>query len=105
MKRNSVSLYSRNDKSFSERFAPIVASLRKLDHEAVLDGEVVVLDEQGRSQYQLLQNYQKTGAGRLRYQVFDLLYLDGRDLRDLPLRRRKELLTEVRPRLTGRSGQ
>jgi hypothetical protein len=60
-----------------------------------LDGEVVVLDEAGRSQFQLLQNYRKTGAGRLMYCVFDLLFQDGRDLRDEPLRVRKQLLTSI----------
>src|SRR5439155_8887069 len=48
-----------------------------------------------RSHFQLLQNHQKTGEGHLNYYVFDLLYLDGRDLRGLPLRRRKELLAQV----------
>lgn len=90
-----VRLYSRNHKSFKQRFAPIVESLRKLGHRAVLDGEIVVLDDRGRSHFQLLQNYQKTGRGSLHYYVFDLLHLDGRDLRGLPLLRRKELLAEV----------
>lgn len=90
-----VSLYSRNHKSFEHKFTPIVESLRGLAHEAVLDGEVVVIDEQGRSDFQLLQNYQTTGVGRLRYYVFDLLYLDGRDLRGLPLGERKALLGKV----------
>ncbi len=92
---DGVSLYSRNHKSFKERFAPLVQALSGLGHQAVLDGEIVVLDEAGRSQFQLLQNYQKTGQGALRYCVFDLLYLDGQDLRDWPLVRRKALLTEV----------
>jgi bifunctional non-homologous end joining protein LigD len=90
-----VALYSRNHQSFAERFAPLVQSLRKLGHDAVLDGEVVVVDERGRASFQLLQNYQKAGQGQLRYYVFDLLSLDGRDLRRLPLRRRKELLGKV----------
>jgi bifunctional non-homologous end joining protein LigD len=90
-----VSLYSRNHKSFADRFAPLVEALRDFGHTAVLDGEIVVVDPQGRSRFQLLQNYQKTGTGQLRYYVFDLLYLDGRDLRSLPLRQRKELLTQI----------
>ncbi len=93
--RDGVAFYSRNHKSFEQRFAPIVESLRGLGHEAVLDGEVVVLDDGGRSRFQLLQNYQKTGEGRLRYCVFDLLHLDGQDLRRLPLRRRQGLLAKV----------
>jgi bifunctional non-homologous end joining protein LigD len=90
-----VSFYSRNHKSFEHRFAPLVESLRGLGRQAVLDGEVVVVDEAGRSHFQLLQNYQKTGEGRLRYYVFDLLHLDGRDLRGLPLLRRKEMLRTI----------
>jgi bifunctional non-homologous end joining protein LigD len=90
--KNGVSFYSRNSKSFEQRFAPIVESLRELGHEAVLDGEVVVVDSRGRSNFQLLQNYQRTGEGDLRYYAFDVLHLDGYDLRPLPLHRRKELL-------------
>ena len=90
-----VRLYSRNHKSFEQKFAPIVESLRDVGRRAVLDGEIVVLDDRGRSHFQLLQNYQKTGEGSLHYYVFDILHLDGRDLRGLPLRRRKELLAEV----------
>lgn len=90
-----VRLYSRNQKSYATKFAALVRSLETLPHEAVLDGEVVVLDAQGRSHFQLLQNYQKTRSGQLVYYVFDLLYLDGHDLRGLPLVRRKEILAQV----------
>jgi bifunctional non-homologous end joining protein LigD len=90
-----VALYSRNHQPYEHRFAPVVESLRRLGHRAVLDGEIVVVDGKGRSQFQLLQNYQTTGKGTLLYYVFDLLYLDGRDLRRLPLRRRKVLLQQI----------
>jgi bifunctional non-homologous end joining protein LigD len=90
--RGQVRLYSRNKLSFANRFAPIVDSLQHLGHQAILDGEVVVLDQSGKPQFQLLQGYQKTGTGTLVYEVFDLLYLDGHDLRKLALRRRKEIL-------------
>ena len=93
--RGPVRLYSRNLQPFEERFALIGRSLHRLTREAVLDGEVVVVDRHGRAQFQLLQNYQKTRKGRLLYYVFDLLYLDGRDLRGLPLTRRKELLRKM----------
>jgi bifunctional non-homologous end joining protein LigD len=95
----SALLYSRNHNSYEERFRPVVESLRRLGHRAVLDGEVVVVDAAGKPQFQLLQNYQKTGRGRLVYYVFDLLYLDGHDLRGLPLKRRKEILQQVLPDL------
>jgi bifunctional non-homologous end joining protein LigD len=93
--RRGVRLYSRNHKAFEDRYEPVVRSLEQLGHEAVLDGEVVVLDESGKPRFQLLQNYQKTGAGSLVYYVFDLLYLDGHDLRGLALGRRKELLAQI----------
>jgi bifunctional non-homologous end joining protein LigD len=90
-----VRLYSRNLLSFENRFPPLIGSLQKLGHDAVLDGEVVVLDAQGKPSFELLQNYQKTGQGHLLYYVFDVLYLDGHDLQNLPLKRRKELLELV----------
>jgi bifunctional non-homologous end joining protein LigD len=92
---DGVRLYSRNQISLAERFGPIVRALERLGHEAVIDGEVVVVDPTGVGRFQLLQNYQKTGKGALLYYVFDLLYLDGHDLRSLPLLRRKELLARV----------
>jgi bifunctional non-homologous end joining protein LigD len=96
---DKVRLYSRNHTSFESKFAPIVASLKQLGHDAVLDGEVVAVDAEGRGQFQLLQNYQKTGRGNLVYYVFDLLYLDGRDVRSLPLLERKNLLRDMLPDL------
>ncbi len=90
-----VNLYSRNGISFEQRFHPIVEALGRFEHEAILDGEIVVLDREGRSRFQLLQNYQKTGQGDLRYFVFDLLRLDGHDLKRLPLKDRKELLHKL----------
>jgi bifunctional non-homologous end joining protein LigD len=90
-----VKLYSRNHKGFEKRFGPVIDSLKGLGHDAVLDGEVVAVDNAGRSQFQLLQNYQKTGRGNLVYYVFDQLYLDGEDVRQLPLLRRKEMLANL----------
>jgi bifunctional non-homologous end joining protein LigD len=94
-----VRLYSRNLISFEDRYTPVVESLRALGHEAVLDGEIVVVDAKGRPGFQLLQTYQKSGKGNILYYVFDLLYLDGEDLRNQPLSRRKELLQEMLPEL------
>jgi bifunctional non-homologous end joining protein LigD len=92
-----VRLYSRNQLSFNERYPAIVADLKKLGHAAVLDGEVVTVDEQGRAQFQWLQEYGKGKRGTLLYYVFDLLYFDGHDLRRLPTRRRKEILAQIVP--------
>jgi bifunctional non-homologous end joining protein LigD len=76
---------------------PITDALRKFSFEAVLDGEIVVVDDRGHPDFQLLQNYQKTGSGHLLYYVFDLLYFQGHDLTSLPLLRRKELLKKILP--------
>src|SRR5262245_36544908 len=90
-----VRLYSRYGQSFVERYVPIIEALKSLPRDAVVDGEVVVFDEQGRSRFQLLQNYQKTRRGRLVYVVFDLLHLDGHDLTALPLLQRKRVLQQL----------
>jgi bifunctional non-homologous end joining protein LigD len=92
-----VSLYSRNRISLHQKFSPIMDSLRKFRFEAILDGEIVVVDDQGHPDFQMLQYYQKSGSGHLLYYVFDLLYFQGHDLMNLPLLRRKELLKEVLP--------
>lgn len=92
-----VSLYSRNRISLHQKFSPIMDSLRKFRFEAILDGEIVVVDDQGHPDFQMLQGYPKSGSGHLLYYVFDLLYFQGHDLTNLPLLRRKELLKEMLP--------
>lgn len=90
-------LYSRNGISFEEKFYPVVESLRKFRFDAVLDGEIVVVDDLGIPDFQLLQHYRKSENGHLLYYVFDLLYFQGHDLTNLPLLRRKELLKKILP--------
>ncbi len=92
-----VSLYTRNRISLDKKFFPVADSLQKFRFEAVFDGEIVVVDDQGLPDFQMLQNYQKSGSGHLRYYVFDLLFFRGHDLTNLPLVRRKELLKEILP--------
>ncbi len=93
----AVRLYSRNGISFNRKFSPIAEALRKCEFDAILDGEIVVVDDRGYPDFQMLQDYGKTGGGHLLYYVFDLLYLAGHDLTNLPLLRRKELLKEILP--------
>lgn len=87
-----VDLYSRNQLSFTDNFKPIAEELEQIDHTVVLDGEVVVENDAGKADFQLLQNYMKTGMGNLKYYVFDLLNLDGNQTTELSLLERKELL-------------
>lgn len=91
-----VSVCSRNQRSFNGRFPQIVEALQKLKVKtAILDGEIVVVDDLGRSRFQLIQNFQKTQKGNLFYYLFDILYLNGRDLRPLPLIERKQILQKL----------
>ncbi|HEX9079675.1 MAG TPA: non-homologous end-joining DNA ligase [Desulfuromonadaceae bacterium] len=92
-----VALYSRNLLPLEHRFPPIVAALRECRFDALLDGEVVAVDEEGRPEFQLLQNYGRSGRGHLLYYVFDILHLQGHDLTALPLLRRKDILKRILP--------
>jgi bifunctional non-homologous end joining protein LigD len=64
----------------------------------VLDGEVVVVDDKGRPDFQLLQDFRRARSGHLLYYVFDILWLNGRDLTGLPLLERKDLLKRILPK-------
>jgi bifunctional non-homologous end joining protein LigD len=89
-------LYTRSGQDWTGKFASVAAPLRALKiGSALLDGEIVALDEKGRSSFQRLQNALKEGRIPLTYYVFDILELDGRDLRDAPLVRRKEILKDL----------
>jgi bifunctional non-homologous end joining protein LigD len=97
LRAGEVALSSRNLLPLNEKFFPIVEELQKFDFEAVLDGEIVVVDEEGQPDFERLQNYRKSGRGHLLYYVFDLLHWQGHDLTGLPLLRRKELLKKILP--------
>ena len=93
----AVELRSRNAQDWTERYAPIADELAALPvTSAVLDGEVVVQRPDGTSDFGALQADLGDGrTDRLRYVVFDLPYLDGRDLTGVPLHHRKALLAEL----------
>lgn len=97
LRDGEVSLYSRNQIPLHRKFPPIVEALRRCGFEAVLDGEIVVVDERGHPDFQLLQDYRESRNGHLLYYIFDLLYFQGHDLTGLPLLTRKELLKRVLP--------
>ena len=89
-------LYTRSGQDWTEKFASIAAPLCELKvGSALLDGEIVALDDEGRSSFSLLQHGLKEGRIPLTYYVFDILELDGRDVRDEPLKRRKEILRRL----------
>ena len=90
-------LLTRKGLDWSNSFPKLLAALEEIPVEsAILDGEVVAQDESGRGHFQLLQNSLKSkDDGNLSYYVFDLLYLNGVDLRSLPFLERKRLLNEL----------
>ncbi len=95
IKNKTIELRSRNQKSLNSKFPSIAAALKKLPGEMVLDGEIVVLDKKGKSNFQLLQNYQRKPEGALYYCIFDVLSYKGKDLTGMPLIQRKALLKKI----------
>jgi len=90
-------IYSRNDKEWTANFPSIahVASRLAVDS-AWLDGEVVTLDAKGRTSFQALQKVlSENEEGSLSYFVFDIPYLNGYDLRQVPLLERKKVLGRI----------
>jgi bifunctional non-homologous end joining protein LigD len=92
-----VSLFSRNQNDLSARFPDIVEAIKNLPaRECVIDGEVVALDDTGRSSFQLLQAHEMEGRkSPIYFYAFDLLQLDGKSLIGLPLEARKNVLEKL----------
>src|SRR5262245_33718262 len=92
-----VSLLSRNQNDLSARFPEIIDAVKNLPtDECVVDGEVVALDEDGRSSFQLLQAREMEGRkSPVYFYAFDLLQLDGKSLVSLPLQARKDVLEKL----------
>jgi bifunctional non-homologous end joining protein LigD len=107
VQHGEVRLRGRRGRDESARYPEVRDALRTALRatEAVVDGEIVALDEEGRPSFERLQRrINVTGARQIEraaaevpasLAAFDLVYLDGHDLRDLPLRLRKRLLRDV----------
>lgn len=92
---SEVRLISRNNRELSPKFPGVISALRKLPcDQLLLDGELVALDDKGRSSFQLLQGGGDVSAASagLFFYVFDILNVSGRDTTGLPLMKRKALL-------------
>ncbi|TSJ44486.1 DNA ligase D [Mucilaginibacter corticis] len=89
-------LISRNNLPF-DQFTPVNHQLGKWNINAVLDGEIVALNDKGNANFGALQNWRNTKSAKLVYYVFDILWYDGKDLTGLPLNERKEILKAVIP--------
>jgi bifunctional non-homologous end joining protein LigD len=97
LERGKVRLLTRKRQDWTNRFKPVAAAVAVLAADtALLDGEIVVEDDKGASNFSLLQTDLKDGrSDRFVYYVFDLLYLDGRDLTAEPLLTRKVALERL----------
>ena len=95
--QSKVNLISRNENELHSRFPEIAEAVKQLPaNECVIDGEVVALDEEGRSSFQLLQSMEMEGhKAPICYYVFDLLQLNGTSLIKLPLAQRKQVLSKL----------
>ena len=95
--RGNVQFWSRNGKDWTERFPNVVKAVKSLPvKSAILDGEIVVVDSQGRASFQELQRSMgRSITTGFVFEMFDLIYLDGFNLTKVPLRQRKVLLQKL----------
>ncbi|MEO6070955.1 MAG: DNA ligase D [Chitinophagaceae bacterium] len=90
-------LLSRNNLSFNLKFEPVYTAINNWQINAVVDGEIVVVNEHGAADFEALQGWHKEQKGTILYYVFDLLWLDGIDLQSEPLVKRQEILRSLIP--------
>ncbi len=98
IENGKAKLFTRNNLDYSQKFEEVTEQMKTFfaNHSLVLDGEMIVADSQGRSDFGLLQSYIKNPDDKnLTYMVFDLLALDGKDLRKTPILERKKILKKL----------
>jgi DNA ligase D-like protein (predicted ligase) len=95
--KGEVTLYSRRGNVLNRKFHYIATALEKLPDNTVLDGELVALDEKGKSDFGLLQNF-RSAESKIHYYVFDILVSKGKDVSQLTLDDRRALFSKVIPR-------
>ena len=96
VRRGTALAYTRNGHDWSERYRGIITAARKLPcRTAILDGEVIVQDARGISDFGALQAALRSEPASLIFYVFDVLHLDGKDLREIPLTERRVKLQRL----------
>ena len=97
LQNGKVTLYTRSGQDWTTKYSAIANSLEKLHvTDTILDGEIVALDQYGKSNFQALQLAMKSKKqSHLKYYVFDLLEMNGSDLREKPLIERKKELKHI----------
>lgn len=91
---SKVTLYSRRGNDLTKRFDYIAAALESLPDETAIDGELVALDEQGKPNFNLLQNF-RSSASHIVFYAFDILFHRGEDVMQLPLSNRRAILAKA----------
>ncbi|MEO3407605.1 DNA ligase D [Mucilaginibacter sp. CAU 1740] len=97
IQKDEVSLISRNNLPF-EKYYPINDALKKWGMNAVLDGELLVLNDKGLSDFGAMQNWRSEADGNLVFYIFDILWYEGKNLMSLPLSLRQAILQSILPR-------
>jgi bifunctional non-homologous end joining protein LigD len=97
VEEGKAELKSRNNLSFRKKYPRLVEALKGWPVNAVVDGEVVILSEDGKADFAALQHWDEQKGGNLLYYVFDLLWLEGIDLQKEPLSTRREILKKILP--------
>lgn len=92
-----VDLRSRNNLSFKKKYPELIETLEDWPVNAIVDGEVVILSEDGKADFGALQNWDRLKEGELLYYAFDLLWIEGIDLTKEPLSIRREVLKKILP--------
>lgn len=91
-------LKSRNDKTFDEKFYPVLEAIKKWNINAIVDGEIVMVNEEGLPTFGGLQNWRSEADGQLTYNVFDIMWFNGKNLTDMPLIERRKILEKNIPK-------
>ncbi|WP_316829603.1 DNA ligase D [Pedobacter aquatilis] len=97
LNKGTVDLLSRNNKSFNDKFYPIYDLIKHWKMNAVFDGEILVLNDKGVSNFGALQNWRSEADGDLVFYVFDLLWYEGKSLLNVPLHQRQAILEQILP--------
>jgi bifunctional non-homologous end joining protein LigD len=95
---NDILLYSRNGLNFLPTYPIVADQLKNIKEDVIIDGEIVVLNDEGQPDFQLLQYYSENKNRPIQYYIFDLLKLNGHDTTGLSLLERKELLQKIIPK-------
>jgi bifunctional non-homologous end joining protein LigD len=96
--KHDILLYSRNGLNFLLHYPVVADQIKNIKADVVIDGEIVVLNDNGNPEFQLLQLYSENKDRPIQYYVFDLIRLNGRDTTGLSLLERKELLKKIIPK-------